>query len=451
MPAIAVPAFALTWWLGCYLVGRDPARVVLWRAAGALAAYALAVAAWTVAPGSPAARVLLCVPALCWAGVATALLPREAPERRQVNRGWVFVSALFLVLAAVLPGVGKLVALAPLAGATVLLLRYRDKVRPGPLPVALTAAAGLYALGLVVLLAPVDAGSPELVLATVGLDLLLLGYLVAVHDAAEAGERLLPDLRRSLVAAVVAVLLCGGPAALTMLAAPHLRVVVVLQFVLVAMVMGGVGLAGLLGAGLDRIAFLQDERLRADRSALLVAAEALPRRPERHRMIALSEEEFRQLTRRALEDFADVGRLLRNPLVDLPAVDRRLLARGAGVPDQPLARVAELRAVLAEQVTRLKPAGSFGTTDEWRFYNALHYCCVLGLRPYDRAPQAEGLDRDARQALDWFRRFVPSRSLQRWKGEGADLVAARLWRDLVSADPRWLSRSGAAKPPTGGR
>ena len=37
MPAIAVPAFALTWWLACYLVGRDPGRTVLWRAAGALA------------------------------------------------------------------------------------------------------------------------------------------------------------------------------------------------------------------------------------------------------------------------------------------------------------------------------------------------------------------------------------------------------------------------------
>ena len=447
MPAIAVPAFALTWWLGCYLIGRDPARVVLWRAAGALAAYAAAVAAWTVAPGSATARVLLCVPALCWAGVATGLLPRGVPERTQVNRGWVFVSALFLVLSAVLPGVGKLVALAPLAGAMVLLLRYRDTVLPSPLPVAMAAAAGLYAVGLVVLLAPIDLGSPQLVLATVGLDLLLLGFLVAVHDAAEAGERLLPDLRRSLAAAVAAGLVCGGPAALTMLAAPGSRIVAVLQFVVVAMVMGAVGLAGQVRAGLDRIAFLQDERLRADRSALLVAADALPRRRERHRMIALSEEEFRQLTLRALADFGDVGRLLRNPLVDLPTVDRRLQARGPGVADQPLVRVAELRAVLAEQVARLKPAGVAGTSDEWRLYNALHYCCVLGLRPYDRAPQTDGLDRDARRALDWFRRYVPRRSLRRWKTEGAELVAARLWRDLVTTDPRWLSRAATGTPP----
>ena len=62
-----------------------------------------------------------------------------------------------------------------------------------------------------VVLAPIDLGAPELVLAAIGLDLLLMGFLVAVADAVEAGERLLPDLRRSLVAAVVAALLVGGP------------------------------------------------------------------------------------------------------------------------------------------------------------------------------------------------------------------------------------------------
>ncbi|MFI7600932.1 hypothetical protein [Actinoplanes sp. NPDC049681] len=445
VPAIAVPVFALTWWLGCYLVARDPARVLLWRAAGALGSYAVAVAAWSLAPGSAVARVLLCIPALCWSGVAAALLPRDVPERRQINLGWAYASALFLVLAALLPGVGKLVALAPLAGATVLLLRYRDKVRPGSLPAALAVAAALYAAGLIVVLAPIDLGSAELVLAAIGLDLLLLGFLVAVADATEAGERLIPDLRRSLVTAVAATLLCGGPAALTMLAAPGLRTVTVLQYVLVAVVLGAAGLAVPVRAGLDRLAFLQDERLRQDRSALLLAAEALPRRRERHRMIALDEDEFRRLTRRALDDFADIGRLLRNPLVDLPAVDRRLQARGPGVAEQPLMRVAELRAVLAEQVAKLRPAAGFGTTDEWRLYNALHYCCVLGLRPYDRTPRADGLNRDARRALDWFRRHVPRGTLRRWTAEGADMVAARLWRELLSTDPRWLTRGTAGR------
>ena len=442
MPAIAVPAFALTWWLGCYLIGRDPSRALLWRSAGALVSYAVAVAAWALSPGSGAAQVLLCVPALFWSGVAVGLLPPSVPEHRQVNRGWPVLALVFLALAVALPGVGKLVALAPLAGALVLLLRYRDRVRPAPLPSALAAAALLYAVGLVVVLGPIDLGPPALVLAAIGLDLLLMGYLVAVAEAVDAAERLLPDLTRSLLAALLAGGLCGGPAALTMLAAPGREVVIILQFVLVAMVLSAVGLAGQLRAGLDRVAFLNDDGLRRGRTALLVAADALPRRRRRHEMHALDADEFRRLTRRALEDFGDVGRLLRNPLLDLPVVDRRLAARGPAVADQPLVRVAELRAVLTEHVARLKPAGAFGTTEEWRFFNALHYCCVLGLQPHQRGPQPEGLDRDARRAVDWFRRYVPRRSLRRWQAEGAAMVAAQLWRELVSTDPRWLTGGG---------
>ncbi len=443
MPAIAVSVFALTWWLGCYLVGRDPTRALLWRAAGALVAYAIAVVAWMLTPGSAVTQLLLCMPALCWAGVVVGLLPPDAPEHRQANWGWPVLALVFLVLTAALPDVGKLVALAPLAGSIALLLRYRERVRPAALPSALTVAALLYALGLIVVLGPLADSPPGLVLAALGLDLLLMGYLVAVADAVESAERLLPDLHRALIAAVLAVLVCGGPAALTMLAAPGRDAVTVLQFVLVAMVLTAVGLAGPLRAGLDRIAFLRDDRLRLSRAALLSAADALPRRRGRHQMLALDADEFRRLTRRALEDFGDSGRLLRNPLAELPTVDRRLAARGPVVAEQPLVRAAELRAVLSEHVSRLKPAGVFGTTQEWRFYNALHYCSVLGLRPYQRGPQPEGLDRDARRAVDWFRRYVPRRSLRRWQAEGAAMVAAQLWRDLVSTDPRWLTGAGA--------
>ena len=75
----------------------------------------------------------------------------------------------------------------------------------------------------------------------------------------------------------------------------------------------------------------------------------------------------------------------------------------------------ELRAVLQESVARLKPDGLFGTTEEWRPYNALYFCCVVGLRPYDPRFRAEGLDRDSRRALDWFRRHVPKPMLRQWQ------------------------------------
>jgi hypothetical protein len=259
MPAIAVPAFALTWWLAAYLIGRDVRRPVLWRAAGALAAYAVAVAAWTVDPDGAAARILLCVPALVWAGVAVGLLPDEVPDRRRLDRGALVVSAAFLAVVIVLPAAGRLVALAPLAGGLVLLWRFSDRVVPRMLPAAVTAAAALYALGLVVVLVPVDLGAPALVLAAMGVDLLVLGYLVAVADAVDAGERLLPDLRRSAVSGLAAALVTGGLATLTMLAAPGQRAVLILQFLLVAAVMSYAGLVGPARRGLDRIAFPHDD------------------------------------------------------------------------------------------------------------------------------------------------------------------------------------------------
>lgn len=446
MPAIAVPAFALAWWMAAYLVGRDFRRPVLWRAAGALASYAVAVAAWTISPDSPVAQILLCVPALVWAGAAVGLLPDEMPERRQIDRGWLILSAIFLGTVVALPAAGRLVALAPLAGGLILLWRFQDKVEPRLLPAAVTAAAVLYALGLVVMLVPVALGSPALVLAAMGVDLMVLGYLVAVADAVDAGERLLPDLRRSAVSGVSAALVVGGLATLTMLAAPGLRAVLVLQFLLVAAVMSYAGLVGPARRGLDRVAFPHDDRLRLDRAALTLVAEALPRRHERHRLITVSEDEFRRLTLRALDNFGDLSRLLRSPLVDLPTVDRRLTGHGA---EKPLARAIELRAVLQESIARLKPDGLFGTTEEWRHYNALYYCCVLGLRPYDRQWKSEGLDRDGRRAYDWFKRYVPRRTLRQWQREGAVLVADRLWGELVRTDPRWLTRAGAlAAPPT---
>jgi hypothetical protein len=62
---------------------------------------------------------------------------------------------------------------------------------------------------------------------------------------------------------------------------------------------------------------------------------------------------------------------------------------------------------------------------------------------------SEGLDRDDRRAYDWFRRHVPRRLMRQWQREGAGLVADRLWAELVSTDPRWLTRAGAlAAPPT---
>ncbi|MFF5080079.1 hypothetical protein ACFY36_23750 [Actinoplanes sp. NPDC000266] len=433
MPAIAVPAFALAWWAACYLLGRDPVRAATGRAAAALLAYAAGVVVWTVEPNSMAAQVLFCAPALLWAGAAVALLPATLPERRQIDLGWMVLSAAFLITVVALPEAGRLVVLAPLAGGVVLLWRFRDQVRPPMLPAAFAVAAGLYGVTLTALLLPVSLGVPILVIAALGLDLLILAFLVAVNDAMMAGERLRPDLIRSVLGALAAIALLGGPAALTMIAVDS-AAVRILQFALVAVVMTLAGLSGAVQRALNAIAFRGDGRLRSDRSALLMMVEALPRR--RHTRNA-SEDDFRRFTQQALDNYGDLGRLMRSPLIGLPMIDRS--------PDQPLARALELRRVLHEGVDRLRPAGEFDTTDSWRLYNALHYCQVLGLNPYAGRLNTDGLDRDARRALDWMRRKVPRRTLRRWQAEGAAVIAARLRDELTGGKPRWSVRGAPTR------
>ncbi|MEV6344905.1 hypothetical protein [Actinoplanes sp. NPDC051851] len=446
MPAIAVPSFALVVWMAGYLVGRDPGRPGLRWAGAALGAYAIGIVTWTVAPGSAVAEVLVCLPALGWAAAVVSLLPLSPRERRPIDRGALVLGALFLVLMVLLPGAGRLVALTPLLGALVMLLRQSDAVVPRRLPLALSVMAFLYAVGLVVLLAPdlpgalgdpvaaggsVAAGDPTLALAAVALDLLAFGYLMAVEHALATGERLRPHLRRSLATALAVTAVAGVPAVLTILSAPDQHLVVLLQFVPVGVLAGAAGLTNRVRRLLDRLALAGDGRLRGDRAVLFVNADALLRRRDQHRLTEIGEPEFLRLTRRALADFNDLDRLSRSPLTDLPVVARRLAGRG---DDQPRARARELRAVLREAVSALRPPGPFDTGEDWRYYNALQFCGVLGLNPYARRLRTDGLNREGRVAMDWFRRYVERDTMRQWQREAAMTVAGRLWAEMNGAD-----------------
>jgi hypothetical protein len=99
-----------------------------------------------------------------------------------------------------------------------------------------------------------------------------------------------------------------------------------------------------------------------------------------------------------------------------------------GAPNETLEPAIELKALLAESVARLKPRGQngFGTSDEWRHYNALFFPYIVGLKPYSRRATHERLDPAAQQALDWFQALVPERTLYNWQTAAAKLVA----RDL---------------------
>ena len=97
-----------------------------------------------------------------------------------------------------------------------------------------------------------------------------------------------------------------------------------------------------------------------------------------------------------------------------------------------LTRAAELKRLLTDAIIHLKPAGEngFNSTDEWRYYNALYFPYVLGLRPYSRRAEYTDLDDSAQAALDWFRSQVPERTLHNWQNSAAKLVAQYL-RELA--------------------
>jgi len=448
--AVGVIAFGLAWWLGLYLLARDPRRALLRRAGGGLVAYALALACDALrasGPGAPAAdllgrlnALLVFLPILAWSGAAILLLP-EGPRRSALDLAWrrglAPVAALALVGAAAggLLGpeptpaytlIGALL-LIPLAGALALLVRERAALRSLGL-VGLVGAAILFlGLGAALLIFPLGWVPRELALLAIGFDLAMLGVAVAITDAFDAGERLRPDLLRSLLACTAAALILGGQVALAMLlgagAGPPL---VALLLATVAAAIALQALAGPVQSLLDRLAFPEAPALQQARADLRASAEALPRLSDELDLAALDEAELARLTRRALSHMGDLPRLASSPLTRLPAVTARLQARGA--PDHPLERAAELRALLAESIGRLKPrdGGEFGTGDAWRHYNALYFPYVAGLRPYSRRADHGDLDPVRRQALEWLATQVPERTLYNWQSSAARLIASDL-------------------------
>jgi hypothetical protein len=165
---------------------------------------------------------------------------------------------------------------------------------------------------------------------------------------------------------------------------------------------------------------------RRERSTLRTAVAALERRDPALTVAHLTPAERERLVRRALSHYGDLGRLAANPLTQLPAVEMRLARQR--LPDDTLTRATELRALLEEAIVALKPRGQgdFGTSDAWRYYNALYFPYVVGLRPYSRRAVPSMQPPAAAAALDWLRESVPERTLHNWQTAAARLVAQRL-------------------------
>ncbi|GAA3443312.1 hypothetical protein [Planomonospora venezuelensis] len=434
--------FGLTWWLGLYVIVRDPGERGPRRAGLGLLAYGLALAAGRLRAAAgdsevlaAAETVLAHLPVLLWTGAVLTLVPGSERLDRAWSRGLVPITAAALAWLtitgwdseagageAAVAGAGVAVRavtgvllLVPLAGVLALLVRARPP-RVGGL---VTVATLFFGLGAALLVFPLlDPAGPvgTLAVLAIDVDMALLGVAIAMSSAFQAGEALWRDMLRSLLGAVVVMAASGGQVALAIVLGGTSPALAALLFGVVAVAVAVQTLAGPVHRALDRIAFPGDRELRRERAELRDSAEALPRREQGPP--PLDEAEFTRLTRRALAGYGDLGKLASSPLANLPVIDKRVTG------DSPLERAAELRTLLLESIRRLKPRdGEFGTSEEWRFYNVLYFPYVRGLRPYRRGAGRGGLGPEDRQAFDWFLREVPERTLYNWQNAAAKLVA----------------------------
>ncbi|MFN8090327.1 MAG: hypothetical protein U0R81_15395 [Mycobacterium sp.] len=454
MAGLSAVVFALSWWLGLYLLARGPGKPVLVLAAVGLCTFGGVVALDAVRLISVSNAALLsqveiylvAIPGLVWFAVVLELArPCDSWAGRTPQVALVALVGVMTFVGAALAGnvggplrAGHWVMFAVIStstlGAMVAAVRRRDQ----PVRVAgvIVVATLFFALANAVLIIPLGLLPSWLALASTGFDVLLLGIAVALWDAFDEGQALRADMLRSFVGTAAVAVLFGGQILIGMGAASDggATALTVLLFTVLAGAIAINVLADPLAGLLDRLAFSGSPRLRADRAVLRSAESALPLRAASP-LDDLDDDTFARLTRRALGHYADLSKLVASPLTQLPQIDERLAARGA--PDQPLERANELKSLLADGIARLKPrdGGEFGTTEQWRYYNSLYFPYVMGVRAYAQNATAAGLDPVARQAWQWFVTEVPQRSLHNWQNAAARLIAADLRSRSVLSQP----------------
>jgi hypothetical protein len=455
--------FFLTWWLGLYLLARNLHSPHLRFTGLGLAVYALALAidilsrpATELSGSQTLARwgwPLLFLPAYFWFGSLLYLLPESSVWRQRFGRPLAIVlipaAVLFYLLAVATDliitispagdpqpgpwyGVFAVIVLLELASILFLLIQALrsptwGEERPSRPKALLLAATLFFTLGTLLLIFPLGWLPGWLLVVGVAGDLVVLGVAIALLDAFEEGETLLPDFLRSLTYSCFVAVLFGGQVVLIMFLGTGLTLaMLVLLLLVIATAVVTQTFADPIQVTLDNVVFARFPRIRQARSELRAAASAVPRTDDSLDLFTLTESQFNRHTRSALSNMGNLPRLAASPLTRLPLVETRMA--GQGLSGSTLERAAELKAILTESIERLKPRdqGDFGTADEWRHYNALYFPYVAGLRPYSRRANHYDLDKPTKAALNWFQSQVPERTLYNWQKAAAELVAQDL-------------------------
>jgi hypothetical protein len=441
---LAVFVFGFTGWLGLYLLARDWNKYSLRFAGLGLAAYALGLGMDVIGNYVPdtgfitiARWPLYFVPGFCWFSAAVSFLPEDTSLRenalRIVRYGLLVTIILLYVFSAAFDTLRPVLHGLIAAGVTVMSLvalfiisRKWRSPRPTNMRAVITTVSLFFLLSTGLFILPTKWIPTDIAVISIGLDMVLLGLCIAVMDAFDEGESLLPDMLRSFSTSLFAAALFGGQVTLIMALNGTTAPIIILLLTTIAAAVFTQTFADSIQGFLDGLVFNRLPHVRRARADLRAAANALPRLDQGLNLETLDEEEFARLTRRALSHLSNLERLASNPLTRLPIIERRIAARGE--TSSTLERAVEFKMLLTESITRLKPRdkGEFGTSDEWRYYNALYFPYVLGLKPYNSNGLYDALAPTERMVLDWFQTSVPERTLHNWQNAAARLIAQDL-------------------------
>ena len=240
--------FGLSWWLGLYLLARDPRKPVLVLAALGLTSFALVVAldAVRVTRGPHSALLsqlevyLVVVPGVAWCAVLLELArPSDTWRSRVGDMVAVAVVAVLAAIGATLAGgvngplrLGHWVMFGVISVSTLgaMVIAVRRQSRPRRAVRVAVVATLFFALGNAILVIPLGLVPSWLALALTGCDVLLLGVAVALWDAFDEGQALRADMRRSFIGTVVVAALFGGQALIGMAVTTERTALTVLLF-----------------------------------------------------------------------------------------------------------------------------------------------------------------------------------------------------------------------------